>query len=99
LSGGISRVAESGATNAAPAAAKAESSAVSSGAGKAAESGVTRIEKVRTTAGGDGAQSKHVIEKAGDKTISKQHIVTKKGEVIHQHQDHIGASGSVRRFP
>lgn len=61
---------------------------------------VTKEEKSRTTPGADGGESKITMEKdpkTGD-TTSVTHTVTNDGEVIHQHQDHIGKAGSKRTF-
>jgi RHS repeat-associated protein len=58
------------------------------------------VVKKRKTKGRDGGESEHILEKdANGNTISKTHRVTKDGEVIHQHQSHIGKDGSVRNFP
>lgn len=48
--------------------------------------------------GRDGGQSQHVIEKVNGQTTSTTHQVVKDGKLIHQHQDHIGKHGTVRRF-
>ncbi len=54
----------------------------------------------RRKKGADGGTSEHVIERdASGNTISRTHQVTTDGKVVHQHQDHIGQHGSVRRFP
>lgn len=60
----------------------------------------TKEVKTRPTKGGDGGTSEHIIERdeSGD-AISKTHRVTTDGEVVHQHQDHIGKEGQQRRFP
>jgi RHS repeat-associated protein len=64
------------------------------------ETGKTTKEvKERKTPGRDGGKSEHIIEKEDGQTISKTHRVTKDGEIVHQHQDHVGKSGTVRRFP
>ena len=56
--------------------------------------------KTRPTRGQDGATSKMAVEKLKGATISKRHTVTSRaGEVIHQHQEHIGKEGGIRRFP
>lgn len=54
----------------------------------------------RPTLGADGATSSHIIER-DDKgnTISVTHQVNKDGEVVHQHQTHIGTEGGRRQFP
>jgi RHS repeat-associated protein len=67
----------------------------------------TETIKTRPTRGGDGATSKHIIEKdANWNTISKTHQVTdKNGNIIHQHQDHVnqnrpaGEPAKFRQFP
>jgi RHS repeat-associated protein len=60
----------------------------------------TNETKTRQSTGSDGATSEHTIERDSEgRTISTTHTVTgQNGEVVHQHQDHIGQSGSVRRF-
>ncbi len=64
------------------------------------ETGKTTKEiKERKTPGRDGGKSEHIIEKEDGQTISKTHRVTKDGEIVHQHQDHVGKSGTIRRFP
>jgi RHS repeat-associated protein len=86
-------------------AAAAEVKACSGGAGSgvAETSATPRTTKdvfTRREKGGDGGTSVHIIEKdASSKTISKTHQVTTGGKVVHQHQDHIGQHGAVRRFP
>jgi hypothetical protein len=56
--------------------------------------------KTRPTAGRDGGTSElHVERDAAGDVVSKKHVVTTDGEVVHQHQEHVGASGSVRSFP
>jgi RHS repeat-associated protein len=59
----------------------------------------TKETKVRGTAGADGGVSEITTEKdSNGNTTSTTHTVTTDGEVVHQHQDHIGSSGSKRRF-
>jgi hypothetical protein len=53
----------------------------------------------RRAPGADAATSRHVVEKIDGRTNSVTHQVTKDGEVIHQHQTHIGKSGTERQFP
>lgn len=53
----------------------------------------------RKSIGRDGAESVQIIERQGEAAISRTHSVTKDGEVIHQHQNHVGKSGSERQFP
>jgi hypothetical protein len=68
--------------------------------GKAESTGAIEKEIItRKTKGGDGAASRHIIEREDSKTISKTHQVEKNGEVIHQHQDHVGKYGTQRSFP
>ena len=70
-------------------------------------SGTSTSEKTRSTKGGDGATSKHIIERdSKGNTISKTHQVTdEKGNIIHQHQDHVnqnlpqGEKAKTRQFP
>lgn len=68
----------------------------------------TETEKVRQSKGGDGASSKHIIEKdANGNTVSKTHQVkSTDGKTIHQHQDHISTQKNpetgkpnTRQFP
>lgn len=49
--------------------------------------------------GSDGGVSRHIIEKLDGLTISKTHQVFLEGEIIHQHQSHIGTYGTERFFP
>ena len=60
---------------------------------------VEYITKKRKTLGSDGASSEHIIEKIDGKTNSTTHKVTKDGQIIHQHQDHVGKYGTKERFP
>jgi hypothetical protein len=60
---------------------------------------LTKTVKRRLTPGRDGAISEHVIERLDDETLSVTHRVTREGELLHQHQTHIGRYGSERRFP
>lgn len=62
---------------------------------------VSTVTTVRPTKGADGAQSAITKEvDATGKTLSKRHTVTDPdGNIIHQHTEHIGKDGSVRRFP
>jgi RHS repeat-associated protein len=53
----------------------------------------------RPTPGRDGATSRHIIERAGDETISVTHQVERDGEIIHQHQRYIGKYKGIREFP
>lgn len=53
----------------------------------------------RTAPGSDGASSRHIIEKLEGKTNSVTHQVTKNGQVVHQHQTHVGKHGTQRQFP
>lgn len=60
----------------------------------------TKETKSRNSPGKDGAKSEHEVEKdANGDTISVTHKVTKNGEVIHQHQSHIGKHGTRTQFP
>ena len=52
----------------------------------------------RNKPGRDGGQSQHVVEKVNGETTSTTHQVFKDGKTIHQHQDHVGKHGTVRRF-
>jgi len=70
------------------------------GLGVAARGGKWTKEVIeRKTLGADGASSRHIIEKLDGKTNSVTHQVTKDGQVIHQHQMHIGKYGTERQFP
>ena len=52
--------------------------------------------KQRKSVGGDGGSSAVGTERdAAGNGISKKHVVTNDGQIIHQHQDHIGTSGSI----
>jgi hypothetical protein len=57
--------------------------------------------KVRQALGADGASSATIKElDAAGNTVSVAHrVVDETGSVIHQHQTHIGASGTERAFP
>ena len=48
---------------------------------------------------GDGATSEITREQVDGQTTSVTHKVTKDGETIHQHQEHIGKEGTIRTFP
>jgi hypothetical protein len=65
-----------------------------------AAKGGSTVTKTRVTPGRDGATSSITLEKdAAGRTVSRTHTVTKDGQVIHQHQEHIGKYGGERRFP
>jgi RHS repeat-associated protein len=68
---------------------------------EAVEGAETReVVKTRPNPGRDGGTSRHIIEKEADGTTrSVTHQVEKNGEILHQHQTHIGKYGSQRRFP
>ncbi len=53
----------------------------------------------RGTPGRDGGQSRHIIEKLDNETISVTQQVERSGKIIHQHQKHIGRYGTERFFP
>jgi len=54
----------------------------------------------RKALGKDGATSRHIIERNADGTTrSVTHRVERDGNVIHQHQTHIGKHGTERDFP
>jgi hypothetical protein len=53
----------------------------------------------RKSLGSDGGESEIGIERQDDEAISRVHRVTREGEVIHQHQEHIGKYGDERSFP
>jgi hypothetical protein len=56
--------------------------------------------KKRKALGGDAAKSEHIIKKdAKGNTNSVTHKVTKDGEIIHQHETHVGKEGTQRQFP
>ena len=59
------------------------------------------VEEIITRAarGRDGATSRIVKEIVGGRTNSITHQVERAGEVIHQHQTHIGKYGGERKFP
>jgi hypothetical protein len=57
------------------------------------------VTKTRQTLGRDGASSSITLEKdAAGRTVSRTHTVSKDGQVLHQHQEHIGKYGGERRF-
>ena len=60
-----------------------------------------RIEsKARAEPGADGGKStitREIDRKTGD-TLSTRHTVERNGKIVHQHQDHMGKSGSIRTF-
>ena len=53
----------------------------------------------RAGSGADGATSRHLIETVKGETRSVTHQVERNGEIIHQHQTHIGKYGGRRQFP
>ncbi|MBF0547653.1 MAG: RHS repeat-associated core domain-containing protein [Candidatus Riflebacteria bacterium] len=56
--------------------------------------------KTRPTQGIDGGTSQIIIERdATGKAISQTHRVTTDGEIVHQHQTHIGEQGGQRSVP
>jgi hypothetical protein len=62
--------------------------------------GGSSVTKTRKTPGRDGANSSITLEKdAAGRTVSQRHSVSKDGNVLHQHQEHIGKHGGERRFP
>lgn len=61
--------------------------------------GIKKIIKRRPNPGADGGDSVHIIEKINDQTISVTHRVEVNGQVVHQHQTHIGTNGTQRQFP
>ncbi len=68
-------------------------------AAKEAESSPSWIWNTRAEPGTDGGISEFGKERLGDETISTVHQVNLEGEVIHQHQTHIGKYGGERGFP
>lgn len=67
--------------------------------GAAAESRVTIEIRNRASAGRDGGRSRHIIESVDGEVNSVTHQVRRNGELIHQHQTHIGKYGSKKQFP
>jgi hypothetical protein len=67
--------------------------------GAAAEARVTTEVSTRSAPGRDGATSRIIREKVGGRTNSVTHQVERNGEIIHQHQTHIGKYGGQRQFP
>jgi RHS repeat-associated protein len=63
------------------------------------EVGFTNTIIPRKMLGLDGGKSVHIIEKLGEETVSVTHQVERAGEIIHQHQTHIGKYGGQRQFP
>ena len=55
--------------------------------------------RTRPTPGEDGATSHHLLESVDGETNSVTHQVVRDGEVIHQHQTHVGSHGTKRQFP
>lgn len=53
----------------------------------------------RKSPGRDGAESTQTIERRNGETISRTHQVKKNGEIVHQHQNHVGKYGGERQFP
>jgi RHS repeat-associated protein len=53
----------------------------------------------RGSLGADGATSQTIRETLNGETISVTHRVELDGDVIHQHQTHIGSAGTERMFP
>ncbi|MCG8458574.1 MAG: RHS repeat-associated core domain-containing protein, partial [Holophagales bacterium] len=53
----------------------------------------------RAEAGRDGGRSRHLVEQLDGETTSVTHQVLRDGELIHQHQTHVGRHGSRRQFP
>jgi RHS repeat-associated protein len=53
----------------------------------------------RQSLGADGATSQMIRESLDGETISVTHRVELDGDVIHQHQTHIGSAGTARNFP
>ena len=77
---------------------------VAIGASRAADkvADATRVEvKERAAAGADGGQSRITIERNAQsgEALSRTHTVEKEGQVVHQHQEHMGKHGSERSFP
>lgn len=74
--------------------------AAARGAREGGEAAVTTSTRTRAAAGSDGATSQVTTERTGGAATSTTHTVRlPDGRVVHQHQDHIGSAGSVRRFP
>ena len=67
----------------------------------AADKGVKITKEVleRKTPGRDGGSSKQIIERRDGVANSRTHEVTKDGETVHQHQNHMGKHGGERQFP
>jgi len=64
------------------------------------EAGNTLEVLVRKELGRDGASSAHIIERSLEQDISITHrVVSPEGKILHQHQTHIGKSGTRRQFP
>ncbi len=57
------------------------------------------VYRTRKALGSDGAISRHIIEKVDGEVVSITHQVERGGEIVHQHQRHIGRYGSEREFP
>jgi hypothetical protein len=76
----------------------ADSASSASGSPKLPDT-ITKQSISRRTPGADGGSSEHIIERMNGDTISVTHRVTKDGQMIHQHQRHIGKHGTERSFP
>ncbi len=64
------------------------------------DNGTTSEKKQRKSVGADGGISEQEIERDDEgNAISRTHTVVRDGEVVHQHQNHIGNSGNERQFP
>ena len=77
-----------------------EPATATGGAGARQGGGTTETVVPRANPGKDGGISNHIIEKdASGKTISVTHQVHVNGQLVHQHQEHIGQYGTRRQFP
>ena len=77
-----------------------EPEAAAGGAGARQGGGTTETTITRPTPGRDGGVSSHIVEKdASGKTISVTHQVHVNGQLVHQHQTHVGEYGTRRQFP
>gem|GEM_PF-4020657 len=64
------------------------------------DNAIYTYEKVRRKSlGRDGARSEQLIEKRNGEMNSRTHTVTKDGETLHQHQNHLGKHGGERQLP
>jgi hypothetical protein len=67
--------------------------------GVAGSGRVTTEVSTRQNPGRDGGTSRIIRERVDGRTNSVTHQVERNGEIVHQHQRHVGKSGAQRQFP